>query len=53
MIFKIAEFDNDYNALVNIIEKKFDNREEADDWCRSTSWTGSDYMVLEEYEENV
>jgi len=53
MEFKIAEFDNDYNALIRIFYKEFQDKAEAYEWCRATSWTGADYMILEDKTENV
>lgn len=53
MEFKIAEFDNDYNSLINVFFKEFQDTAEANQWCNDASWSGADYMVLEEYEENV
>ncbi len=53
MEFKIAEFDNDYNSLIRILFKEFESKKEAEEWCRAASWSGADYMILEDKTKNV
>ena len=46
--FSIAIFDNDYNALIDRVIVNAKDKGLVDTWCREQSWSGYDYMCIEE-----
>ena len=47
-MYTIAEFDRDYRTVSDTFHKKFDTKEQAEEWCRNAMWSGYSYHVLGE-----
>jgi hypothetical protein len=47
-LYSITEVDRDYRTVSGHEVKAFENRAQADEWCRNASWTGYHYFVEKE-----
>lgn len=51
--FEIMEVDNDYRCYCSSEIKKFENKQEAEKYCREMSWSGLSYHIGHFWEDKT